>query len=281
MNTNKLQNILVATDFSDCAFNAINTAIVIAARHQANLILLEVTTALPASNKLSIDRIISEQHEAALSKSVLRLTKTAKEINDQHLVTTSSISKVGLIAEQICETAKEINADMIVMGTHGASSLKEFFIGSNSFAVIEKAEHPVLIIPQATTIVNFKRIMFPVRNIPNALEKYNFLRTIIKHNNSELIVFGVEKKVDNAINNLTDSINYFNNQMKDDNVINSTFFKVGDKNLADEVMQKAKEMGCDLIVITSKLDTNFKEYFIGTFSQQIVNRSQIPVLHIK
>ncbi|NJO24537.1 MAG: universal stress protein [Bacteroidia bacterium] len=281
MNTKNIRQILVAIDFSDCAINALNVSVEIAKRQQAKLTIIEVIPGLPANYRLSIDKIIREQQEAELEKSVTRLEKSVTIIAENNSIETNYISSLGAISEQICETAKDINADLIVMGTHGTSGLKEFFMGSNSYDVVKKSELPVLIIPQDSTISNFKKIMFPVRNIPNPLEKYDFLRKIIKQNDSELIVFGVDIKKENSINHLTDSVNYFNHQMKDDNVITSTYFHIGDTDLADEVLQKANEMNCDLVVITSKLDTDFKEYFIGKFAQRIVNHSKIPILHIK
>ncbi len=87
---------------------------------------------------------------------------------------------------------------------------------------MENAICPVLVVPVASGVVNFKILMFSIRNIPNALEKYNFLRKIIKHKDSELVVHG--KEVDNAIAYLTDSINYFDHQIKDDSVITSNLF---------------------------------------------------------
>lgn len=282
MNTENIKHILMPIDFSDCAINAKNTAIIIAKRQGSKITLLEIIPAVPANYGLSIDNIVIKQQDTVLQNSEAKLKLLAAEISYKHKIDVNYICLLGETITLICETAKVQNVDLIVMGTHGVSGFKEFFIGSNSFAVVEKAKCPVLIIPLATAISEFKQIMFPVRNIPNALGKYTFLRKIIDVNKSNLVVFGVDDaSVHEAINHLMESVNYFNHSIKDDDVTTTTCFMVKDANLADEVLNKTKEMNCDLIVITSKLDTTFTEYFMGTFTQRIVNHSTVAVLHVR
>ena len=47
------------------------------------------------------------------------------------------------------------------------------------------------------------------------------------------------------------------------------------------VLNKAQSNDSDLIVLTANLEYDFKSYFVGPYSQQIVNHSRIPVLSIK
>ena len=64
------------------------------------------------------------------------------------------------VFSEVNAIAKEINADLIIMGSHGASGLKEFFTGSNTEKVIRYAEIPVLILKNELNDVDFSDIVF-------------------------------------------------------------------------------------------------------------------------
>ena len=57
----------------------------------------------------------------------------------------------GAPIEAILNAAREMQMDLIIMGTEGASGLREIFIGSNAGEVLEKAHCPVLSVPEKAT----------------------------------------------------------------------------------------------------------------------------------
>jgi len=68
----------------------------------------------------------------------------------------------GPIAETILKTASEVAASMIVMGTKGAKSNYDRFIGSNASRVATNSEIPVLVIPQSITYRQISKIVIGV-----------------------------------------------------------------------------------------------------------------------
>lgn len=56
------------------------------------------------------------------------------------------VIKDGHPAEMIIDTAKEIGADLIVVGSHGRHGAQRFFLGSVSSKVVEHAPCHVLVI---------------------------------------------------------------------------------------------------------------------------------------
>lgn len=59
----------------------------------------------------------------------------------------TSLLPEGFPKEEILNTAKEWEADVIVMGTHGRTGLSHFFQGSIAEHVVRHARVPVLVIP--------------------------------------------------------------------------------------------------------------------------------------
>lgn len=86
---------------------------------------------------------VEELKEAALDY----LDKSKQHLNDN---TIQAVVKEGDFGEQILETAKEIKADMIVMGTHSRRGLEKILVGSVAEKVLRHSTIPLLIIPTKT-----------------------------------------------------------------------------------------------------------------------------------
>ena len=72
------------------------------------------------------------------------LDKTKQHLNDS---TIQSVVKEGDFGEQILQTATEINADIIVMGTHSHGTLEKLFLGTVASSVLEHTKIPVFMVP--------------------------------------------------------------------------------------------------------------------------------------
>lgn len=280
-NSLSIQRILVPVDFSETSLNALDTAIAIAHRHKASIVLLHVIDNTPFI--VGTDGVIfpaygtiSELTESVM-KSLDRLI--ASKFTDEQIAI-SSRTEVGYVASTVVRIATEENADLIVMGTHGASGLRELFIGSNAYSVIKLAHTPVLTVPSGRKWEHFRTILFPIRPVVGCLDKYDFVRKIIRKNNAELCILGLAHSEGEEVTVVTDAVDYLKSQLDEDEVRNTIAFHVG-TNFASEILYKAKEINTDLIVITASLDRTVKNFFVGPFTQQIVNHARFPVLSIK
>lgn len=147
----KMKKILFPTDFSPTAENAFLYALALTKATKAHLTLIhvyelpELGRALKNTTREVYELMEMESLEA-FKKSVSQLHKVAEKNNmgdvefDQAMVEGEAIYKIA-------KAAKEIEADFIVMGTKGATGLKEVFLGSVTTGVMEEAQVPVLSIP--------------------------------------------------------------------------------------------------------------------------------------
>jgi len=76
----------------------------------------------------------------------LQLAKWQEEIA-QDGIKVSLQEPTGLVAEEILNQADELNADMIVMGTHGHGAMYNLLVGSATKGVLKHSTHPVLLVP--------------------------------------------------------------------------------------------------------------------------------------
>lgn len=155
----KLNSILVPVDFSDCSNNALDYAIALASAFGARLTLLNCYVVhLPAADMtvgIKSDMAIEYQKTAEKNFSYLK-EKTPGLSRVDH----KEIIKISFINDGIVMTAKETEADLIVMGTKGAGNRLDAFFGSNTYSTIRKSKAPVLAIPDGATFKPFNKILF-------------------------------------------------------------------------------------------------------------------------
>lgn len=285
MDTVNIKRILAPVDFSDSSLNALDTAVAMAKRHGAVLNLLHIANEnfqVYGHPNVDILPLTPPAIESIREASQTKLGLLVDNLIEQHGIEAKGEMASGLVTSEICKYAEKSKADLIVMGTHGTSGFREFFIGTNAYAVVKHAPCPVLTVPPNGKWESFSKILFPVRNVDGALEKYTFLRKIIRHNQAILLVLGIPDSDQSIDTNWVKAkISQLNSDLLEDNVRSLTQILKPTKRAAAAVLEKADDEQADLIAITANLDHDFRDFFIGPYTQQIVNHAKVPILSIR
>lgn len=142
-----VRKILVPIDFAGCAYDVVATAAVIAGGLGAEAVLLYVVQ-LPTG--VEAETIVhphgSDRAQTALS--LLREDARAHiepltDVFADHGVPVSHVLRQGDVVEAILQTATDVDADLLILGTHGRKGLERFFLGSVAEQVIRRADIPV------------------------------------------------------------------------------------------------------------------------------------------
>jgi universal stress protein A len=137
----KLRKILVPIDFSDCSKKALAYAIPFARQFGAELNLLHVVEPYPAVPEMApFDYETIE--EGRLELEVLR-----KGLGN--IETCRTLVRMGAPATEITGAAKDLDADLIILSTHGRKGLSRMFLGSTAERVVRSAPCPVLIVRES------------------------------------------------------------------------------------------------------------------------------------
>lgn len=155
------RHILLPTDFSDNAWNAIVYALKLFKDEYCTFFFLHsVTIKVSMLSNLS-NRLIKTMEQDAM-KELLALRELAEtsDANANHdfqiILTTDDLNKA------IKKAILEWNIEMVVMGTKGASGTKKFFLGSNTINISERLNTcSLLIIPEDYDFIEPKQIAFP------------------------------------------------------------------------------------------------------------------------
>jgi len=157
-----MKKILVPTDFSECADKALQYAIILAKKAEAEIILLHVCDLLDPTFS-GIKKIMREYNEAKTAELTLSLQRLKESVESNEVRITTMLYN-GDIVDSILTASNEQHADLIVMGTLGATGLKKLFFGTKAAAVINKSVIPVIAIPADYKASALKEIVIAIDN---------------------------------------------------------------------------------------------------------------------
>lgn len=173
-----IENILAPTDFSDQGKNALRIAINLCKQHKAVLHVLHVIESRYITSHLDSDTTAKSILKDLDHESRTHLYQTYQSIIETHNIAVQIHMPTGIPYDEICRTAEELPIDLIVMGTHGVSGVRDFFIGTTSYNVIKNSLAPVITIPSGFKNAGFKNILFPVRPGQLVKAKYELIENI-------------------------------------------------------------------------------------------------------
>ncbi|MGZ4035410.1 MAG: universal stress protein [Bacteroidia bacterium] len=276
-----IKKILIPIDFSETSMLAIEHAGFMAQLFKAELILLHVV-----ENHWEKFSVVAPELRITAPSDLTnaiekRLEETAVDIRNKYGVKSTTITSDGTIFSEIISISKEHKVDLVVMGTHGTSGVVEFFIGSNTYKMVTQSECPVLSVQAQAKKLGFKNILLPIDDSLHSRQKVNHAIVLAKHFASKIHVLGLDdsKNDETARKKFQIKIDQIEEYIKKCE-IPYTCKTVEGKNQAKVSYDYAKSVDADLIVIMTDQDEDITGRFMGTFAQQIINHSKIPVMSI-
>ena len=279
----QMKKILVPTDFSDFADKALQTALNLAQKSGAELILLNANemavAALPIAEYYYYDK---EKEQGYLQMVNESLDKTLQKIAsgmDLADVKISTLVESGLLVDVIEEVCKREQVDLIVMGTQGATGTKEMLVGSNTEKVVRNAPCPVLSVPNKSDIV-FSTMVFPTTLRPEQAKAFKKLATMQNVFDGKIHMLYLNNPA-----HLSDdeAIVARKEELVEESGLKNVEIFMGEQNVFDEenaILQFAENQNANLIVMATHQRKGLAHLFLGSITEDTVNHSDIPVLAI-
>lgn len=142
-----MKQIIVPTDFSPCAANALKHACLIARAAEATIVLVHAADFL--SNRYqSRKELISDYNQQLASRLRQQLAAIRMETEATEKVTMVTRLYEGTVGDTVLQAALDAGADLIVMGTHGEGTLSNKLLGSVTAGLVGKSGFPLLAVPE-------------------------------------------------------------------------------------------------------------------------------------
>ncbi|MFT7154064.1 MAG: nucleotide-binding universal stress UspA family protein [Bacteroidia bacterium] len=279
-NQDKLGSILVPVDFSEQSEVALEQAVSLSRVFNSEIHVLNVI-----NEDFSLSQLFDDNDKIQYQKRAeARLDEFVKVKNAEFGIELKSMQVTGKIYNQIVNSADVIDAEFIVMGTAGSTTLKKRFIGSNALRVVRESHKPVITIKGKHHRKGCQNIVLPLDLTKETKEKVAKAVEFAKRFGSIIRVVSVLRTNDEFIvNRLTRQLDQVKKYVVEQGVecgaeiIRDT---KGEHTLAESIIDYANRIKGDLIMLMTQQELDFTDYFIGSSAQGVINNSDIPVLSI-
>lgn len=279
LNTKK---IIITTDFSETSYLAIKHGAFLAKYTQGEIFLVHIITKHWEKFNVFTPSITLDNVEKASDAVQQKLEELSTEIKNEYGVNVTTVVSSGNPTTEIVNFAKEINAGLIVMGTHGYSAWEDLTIGSNALKVLTKSPCPVLTMSEKADKFGYKKIILPIDTSEHSRHKVVLTLELAKQFTAH--VYAVGLLADDEANKkpaMEVMLNQVKVAAKDAGVDFSSELLENVKNRAMATVNYCEKVGGDLISIMTDQDAELSGFFLGPYSLQVIHHSKVPVLSIK
>lgn len=273
-----MNKILVPTDFSKQADNALKVAAMLAKQHDATIYLLHM---LEIPMQHADPGISHSDIPEALFFMKLAHKKFENLISSDFLqgIDVQETVKADITFNEIKETCKEFDIDFIVMGSHGATGLKEMFVGSNAEKVVRTSDVPVLVIKNEHDSFEISNFVFASDFNNDSKETYKQAVKFAEAFNSTIHLLMV-----NTVNNFLttyEAKTRINDFISGEKYKNFTVNILNDNTVEQGVLNFSRDIDADLIGISTHGRQGISHFLNGSISEDLVNHAQRPVITFK
>ena len=277
-----MRKILIPTDFSENAMNAINYALELFKYEISEFFIMHAyQDDIYADEALISEKTLDVVTDSVRKKSEKELEKTLKTItaispNPRH--TYKVISANNVLLEEADSIVDDENIDIIIMGTKGESNDKKVTFGSHTLQILRYVQCPVLAIPENYKYTQPKHILFPTNYlIPYKRRELKLLCEMVSPYRAviDMLYISRSKKL---------SLRQKDNQnfLKEELYKNTINFNVeNSKNIINTIYKYIKENHIDMLVMVNTRHSFLENILFQSTIGELSLHLDIPFLALQ
>jgi nucleotide-binding universal stress UspA family protein len=274
-----MKKILVPTDFSPDAANAVKFAYMFAKQSGCKFSLLNVYNFavydpnMPPEILSDVIRQSSENSSAGLD---LIINEFEKAYPDFKNYIADKITAEGNTIESIEQAAEQGNFDLIIMGTKGASGLEEVLIGSNAYSVLSKSKIPVLVVPEKAQYNGFKNVLYAIDLTCSEMPAIKKAGDILNFENTDLTFLHLSGELEEDLTH--DEKKCFDELREEMKNISCKFEFAKCVDVSSCIEDMIKKLNTDLLIVSKKKRDFLGNLFHKSVSKKLACHTDIPLL---
>lgn len=280
-----MKKLLVPFDFSDCAYNALDFARILAKEKQLELFVLNVVEVPVVTSAYSLSGDWATMPSGAPVD--LGFIDTLMENNKQELnkvvnaerfsdIMVHPLQDTGSVTLSLEQAIQKNGIDLVIIGTHGASGLSEFFVGSNAEKVVRAVSVPVLTLKNR--ISHRPRLIVFASDFSEESERV-FIKVLefakLFEANIHLLKVNTIESFETT-REINEKVDLFCQKFGKEYplaVYNDYVREAG-------IRHFAKDIEADVIALGTHGKDGISRFFSGSVSEELVNHSPLPVFTV-
>ena len=269
-----INRILVPTDFSEVAVNAVDFAISLSSKIGAELHVIHINP-VPVAD-INFPQETYQLYMDELNKESLeKITHMKKELLLPSGVKFVTDTMMGFVTDEIQKYVKDNNIDLIIMGTTGASGMQELLIGSNTASVVGKTHIPVFVIPPSAKLESFKHILYTSDFSEPEFPAMSRLVYFAELFGSKITVLHSKSESDKYFN-VEDNFFVKNRQQIEHEHI--TLETLDNVDITDAINKYVDQHHVDMVVMAKHNRNWFDRIFHRSLSKRMTYHTKVPLL---
>jgi len=272
-----MKKILVPTDFSDQAENALKVAAQLAKKYNGEIYLLHMLEMpLHLANTGSVEALPESLFFIKLAE------KRFKEMNNKEYLRDLSVHhqvEYEEIYDGIQKKVEQLDIDIIIMGSHGSSGFKEMFIGSNTEKVVRTSNIPVLVIKNEHPNFSIENFVFATDFSKECKVPFKQAQEFAEAVEAKLHLLYINTPSD--FKTSEEATELMNNFVEDLNPDSYTLNIYNDTSVEKGILHFAKKSNAQLIGLSTHGRKGLSHFFNGSISEDLVNHANMPVITFK
>jgi nucleotide-binding universal stress UspA family protein len=269
-----ITRILVPTDFSEVANNALKYAMGLAAKTNAVIHLIHVKSFPVMDPSFPVDAMSTmiEEMDKISAKGMEEIrTKILEPAGINHVLHDTS----GFVNDEIEAYCKGHHIDLIVMGTTGATGLQELLIGSNAATTIGRSEVPVMVIPPSAHLTPIKHILYASDYTEPEFPALSRLIYFAELYDADISVIHVKTDFDRFFDSAN---NFFVKNKASIKRENIKLVQTDKKDISEGINDFIDNNPVDMLCLAKHNRSFFDRLFHRSLSKQMAYHTKIPLL---
>ncbi len=273
-----MKTIIIPTDFSQVATNALHYGLDMAKAVHASVLLLHVYQ-VPVSFSdvpivlVSVDELKKKAEEKLeeLKKEVEHITSGATKVYTE--------ARMGNVSDELESLCNNIKPFAVIMGSKGASDVERILFGSNTLTVIRHLSWPVICIPPGKNFAGGIRKIGFACDFKDVVETtpVDIIRNLVKEFGAELHVLNVDYHNRRFTPDTPEESLLLHTMLEG---ANPTYHFIEHRDIEDGINEFAEKNNIDLLIAIPKKHKLLQGIFKPSSTRQLLYQSHVPVMCI-
>ena len=271
-----MKTIIVPTDFSPTAINAMNFAADMATNINASILLLHVYQVPISMTDVPVVMISPEELKKS-NESKLQEIKDALTNATSGKIKIYSEARMGDVTDELEDVCKHIQPFAVIMGTRGISGVERILFGSTTLTAIRYLIWPVIVVPPGKEYgTGIKKIGF-VCDFDKVVEStpIQFIKNMVNEFGAELHVLNIDHEGKHFKPGTPEESLMLHTLLQD---LNPNYHFIDHDDIEDGINEFVEKNNIDLLITIPKKHKLLDSLFKHSSTKQLVTQSHVPVM---
>ena len=271
-----MKTIIVPTDFSPIATNAMNFAADMAVNINASLMLLHVYQVPVSMTDVPVVMVSAEELKKSSESKLQELKDDLTHITSGKIKIYSE-ARLGDVSDELEDACKHIQPFAVIMGTRGTTGVERILFGSTTLTAIRHLTWPVIVVPPGKEYgKGIKKIGFAC-DFDKVVEStpIQFIKNMIKEFGAELHVLNVDHEGKHFKPGTPEESLMLHTLLHD---LNPNYHFIDNIDIEDGINEFVEKNNIDLLITIPKKHKLLDSLFKHSSTKQLVTQSHVPVM---